>query len=200
MATMVDSQIEYENEVFSGLRLDAAKVEGSSFYDCRFEQCVLHEVAFVRCRFRECVFAGCDLSLMRVTGSTFALVHFEESHVIGVNWSEAVWPRFGEIRPINFKNSALNYSTFFGVKLKKCDFIDCVAKDVDFSEADLTEANCTGTDFTESRFLHTDLTQTNLRGAMHYAIDATANTLKGTKFSLPEALSLLYSLDIELEE
>jgi uncharacterized protein YjbI with pentapeptide repeats len=197
---LIESFSDYEEEVFNGVTLEGGAVEETNFYDCRFEQCTLREVQFVRCRFRDCEFVGCDLSLMQVKGSSFANVRFEESHVIGVNWSEAEWPRFGEIRPINFKNCALSYSTFFGVKLKQCDFIDCVAKDADFSEADLTEANCTGTDFAQSRFLHTDLTQTNLRGAQNYAIDATANVLKSTKFSLPEAMSLLYSLDIELEE
>ncbi|MCO5189813.1 MAG: pentapeptide repeat-containing protein [Anaerolineae bacterium] len=195
---LIESYADYEDVIFSGESLE--KVEDTNFYDCRFEQCTLQSVQFVRCRFRDCVFVGCDLSLMRVTGSTFVAVHFIESHVIGVNWSEAAWPRFAEIRPINFTGCALNYSTFFGVKLKQCDFVDCVAKDVDFGEADLTEANCTGTDFAESRFLHTDLTRTNLRGAKNYAIDATANTVKGTKVSLPEALSLLYSLDIDLEK
>jgi hypothetical protein len=42
-----------------------------------------------------------------------------------------------------------------------------------------------------SRFLHTTLT-----GASNYAIAANLNTLKGTKFSLPEAMNLLHSLDI----
>jgi uncharacterized protein YjbI with pentapeptide repeats len=197
---LIESYSDFEGEVLSGESLEAVVVEDSNFYDCRFEQCVLREVQFVRCRFRDCVFVECDLSLMQVTNSSFANVRFEMSHVIGVNWTAAEWSRFGEFRPINFTKSALNYSTFFGVKLKGCDFVECVCKDVDFSEADLTEANCIGTDFAESRFLHTNLTKTNLRGATNYAIDATANTFKGTKFSLPEAISLLYSLDIELEE
>lgn len=38
----------------------------------------------------------------------------------------------------------------------------------------------------------------NFIGARNYAIDPTQNTLKKAKFSLPEAMSLLRSLDIEL--
>jgi uncharacterized protein YjbI with pentapeptide repeats len=69
---------------------------------------------------------------------------------------------------------------------------------VNFAETDLTEADCTRTDFSEGRFLHTNLTEADFTGAAHYAIDATTNTLSKTKFSLPEAMSLLYSLDIVL--
>ena len=76
----------------------------------------------------------------------------------------------------------------------------CLAKDVDFAEADLTQANCTGTDFTDSRFNHTNLTEADFTDATHYNISATDNTLKKTRFSLPEAVSLLYSLDIILKE
>jgi hypothetical protein len=44
------------------------------------------------------------------------------------------------------------------------------------------------------------LTQADFTGATNYAIAASLNTLKKTKFSLPEAMSLLYSLDIILTE
>lgn len=200
MSNLTGAQSEFEDELFRAVILEGERLIEKRFYNCRFEQCVLREAALVRCRLRDCVFVECDLSLMEVTDSVFADVRFESSHVIGVNWSAAAWPRFGALRPINFTHCALNYSTFFGVSLKQCDVIDCVAKDVDFSEADLTEATCRGTDFSDSRFLHTDLTRTDLRGATNYAINATANTLKDTRVSLPEAMALLYSLDIELEE
>jgi fluoroquinolone resistance protein len=56
------------------------------------------------------------------------------------------------------------------------------------------------TDFSNSRFQHTNLTEADFTGATNYAIAASLNTLKKTKFSLPEAMSLLYSLDIILTE
>jgi fluoroquinolone resistance protein len=71
---------------------------------------------------------------------------------------------------------------------------------VDFAEADLTLANCTFTDFTNSRFQHTNLTQADFTGATNYTIAPNLNTLKKTKFSLPEAMALLYGLDIVLTE
>jgi fluoroquinolone resistance protein len=101
---------------------------------------------------------------------------------------------------VDFINCTLNYSTFTGLKLPKAQFTHCVARDVDFADADLSGANCTETDFSDSRFLHTNLTEADFTGATHYSIAVNLNTVKKAKFSLPEAMSLLYSLDIILVE
>jgi uncharacterized protein YjbI with pentapeptide repeats len=118
--------------------------------------------------------------------------------VIGLNWTEASWPKRGLLNSLRFVRCILNHSTFMGLPLKKAIFRECIAKDVDFANANLTEADCTNTDFSQSRFFHTDLTHANFSGAQNYAIAAHLNTLKKTKFSLPDAMALLYSLDIEL--
>ncbi len=75
---------------------------------------------------------------------------------------------------------------------------DCVAVNVDFRETDLSQADFAGTDLSDSLFLTTDLTEADLSSAYNYQIDARQNTIKKAKFSLPEAMSLLYNLDIEL--
>ena len=75
---------------------------------------------------------------------------------------------------------------------------ECVARDVDFREADFTQADFTDTDFSESLFVNSNLTEVDFTNAKNYNIDASLNVLKKTKFSLPEAMSLLHSLDIVL--
>ncbi len=199
---MIDgTQTEFDGEHFKELQVaDNNVITGKMFYDCRFTRCVFREVQFVDCRFRGCHFEACDLSLTAVDGSSFADTHFVQCQVIGVNWANADWPQFTLPKPINFHECAISYSTFFGISLQQSDFVDCIARDADFSEADLTRANCTGTDFTQSRFLHTNLTEADFNGAKNYAINANANVLKKTRFALPEAMSLLYSMDIVLTE
>ena len=44
------------------------------------------------------------------------------------------------------------------------------------------------------------LTEADLRGARNYHVAPGENVLTKAKFSLPEAISLLYSLDIDLTE
>ena len=85
------------------------------------------------------------------------------------------------------------------MKPPRLKIINCEAKEVDFIETDLTGGVFTGTDFEGSRFFKTNLTNADFKGARNYMIDARNNTLKKTKFSLPEALSLLNGLDIIIE-
>jgi uncharacterized protein YjbI with pentapeptide repeats len=94
----------------------------------------------------------------------------------------------------------VNYSTFMGLNLKKINLSKCIAREVSFEETNLTQANCRFTDFENSRFIRTNLTEADFTGAKNYSIAASLNTLKKTRFSLPEAMSLLYNLDIHLTD
>ncbi len=189
---------EFQNLTFKRLNHDKKIIEAREFYDCTFENCSFVEAAFRDCRFLGCKFKKCDLSLVSVHGSIFRDAHFENSQAIGINWTDASWPKRGFFNRLKFFECALNYSTFIGLTLKEIHIVECTARDVDFAEADLTQANCTDTDFSESRFWKTNLTEADFTGARNYAIHVGLNTLKKTKFSLPEAMSLLYSLDIIL--
>lgn len=51
---------------------------------------------------------------------------------------------------------------------------------------------------TNTLFSNTNLTEADLSAARNYHITPGQNVLKRAKFSLPEAMSLLYSLDIDL--
>lgn len=75
----------------------------------------------------------------------------------------------------------------------------CEAIEVDFTEADLNHGDFQYTDFEKSIFFKTNLSCTNFQQAKNYLIDVRNNTLKKARFSLPEALSLLFSLDIVID-
>lgn len=136
--------------------------------------------------------------MMKVKGCSFVEAEIKLSKVIGVNWIEAAWDTAGFLRALSFEDCAINLSTFFGLHLKEIVIKDCTALEADFSEADMTKADCRNTDFAKCRFIQTNLTGADFVGAKNYMIDARINTLKKTKFSLPEAESLLHSLDIIL--
>ncbi|MBI1276794.1 MAG: pentapeptide repeat-containing protein [Anaerolineaceae bacterium] len=195
-----DAAPEYEQQTFKKIELSGQKIKQKIFQECIFIQCTLTEVSFDNCKFFKCTFKECDLNLLKVKNCIFSEVDFENSRVVGVNWMEAMWGKHNLLGSINFTGCTINYSTFIGLTLRKMKLSRCIAKDVDFAEADLTQAICSGTDFTDSRFNHTNLTEADFTDATHYNISATDNTLKKTRFSLPEAVSLLHSLDIILNE
>jgi uncharacterized protein YjbI with pentapeptide repeats len=120
--------------------------------------------------------------------------------MIGVDWTDAVWPKEKLLEPITFSKCVINHSTFIGLSLPEIKIVECIAHEVDFREANLPQADFSHTDLSGSLVINTNLTQADFTHARNYAINASLNTLKKTRFSLPEAMSLLHSLDIVLTE
>ena len=79
-------------------------------------------------------------------------------------------------------------------------FLNCTLIGVDFREADLRQADFSGSELTDSLFLHTDLREANFSKARNYSLAPAENNLKKARFALPEALALLYGLEIVLDE
>jgi fluoroquinolone resistance protein len=199
---LLTTQNEYTNQEIKGVVYKNGILRRKEFTSCLFLKCSFSETVFEECHFNACIFRKCDLSLVHFKDCSFSETRFEDSQVIGVDWTETTWAssKFTLAKPVDFLSCVLNFSTFMGMNLKQINLIKCIAREVSFEEANLTSANCSYTDFTNSRFLHTNLTGADFTGAKNYTIAAHLNTLKKTRFSLPDAMSLLYSLDIILSE
>lgn len=198
MTALISSERRYTDQVFKGLHLDGIQIISSEFLDCVFRDCSFAESVFRKCRFVNSAFQGCDLSLARVPESIYSATRFERSKIIGVNWAQAAWPISSLGVPLSFTKSAISHCTFIGLSLKGIQVVDCVAVNVDFREADLSKANFAGSDLSESLFVNTNLSAADLSRARNYLIDPGQNVLKGARFSMPEAMSLLYNMDIIL--
>jgi fluoroquinolone resistance protein len=190
----------YDDVSFERINLDGARIDSSTFSDCRFVGCSLVEAVLQSCRFLRCSFIDCDLSLLKLTGSEFVTVSFEGSKLVGVDWTRAQpnHPALG--KPLSFTSSILNHSTFIGLELKEVELTDCVVHEADFREADLTGAVFSQTDLQGSLFMDTCLTRADFRSARNYYIDPTKNSVSEARFTLPEAISLLDALDIKLDD
>ena len=202
MMEMLDpEQDEFCDLEFKKLEARETRFQGKFFNRCTFIKCNFNGTVFQNCRFRDCVFKNCDLSLVNLKGSSFSNTSFEDSILIGIDWTLSSWGT-GKIffKQVDFSGCVLNYSSFMGLNLKKVTMKKCIAHEMGFQESDLTQANLTLSDLKDSRFAHTNLTETDLRGARDYQIDPTQNTLKKTRFSMPEVMSLLYCLDIEIAD
>jgi len=191
---------DYTEQIFKDLDLSRREIVSKEFDDCTFEKCDFSETIFTKCRFLNCTFIHCDLSLLKIKYSSFVNTVFKHSKVIGVNWSEALYKEKDRYSPVHFLNCLISHSTFTGLKLQKIRIKECIAKDVDFRDSDLSGADMSHSDFTDSLFVRTILGKSDFTGASNYNINATLNDIKKAKFSLPEAVSLLYGLDIILEE
>ncbi len=184
----------YFRESFSGLNLADETVKEIMFEQCTFENCSFVTCTFERCRFLTCKLTGCILSAITPTNTRFEDVTFISCKAIGVNWTRAM-----ETRKLRFKDSQVNYSNFRFTKLPDLSMINCEAKESDFIEADLKGAVMKKTDFQNTRFFHSNLAEADFREAVNYSIDPAQNTLKKTRFSMPEVMGLLDSFDIIIE-
>ena len=191
----VIEEAEFKNQDYTGAQFSFKEIDEVTFTRCNFANAVFNE-----CQFRNCRFVHCDLSRVQMRHSRFEDVQFENCQMVGINWTEASWQKGGFFRLIDFDDCTLNYSTFFGLKLPKMKMLKCMAREVDFGEADLSESVFTDTDFSGAIFMRTNLTKADLSGARNYLINPQHNTLKKTKFALPEALNLLHGLDIILTD
>ena len=145
MDSSIDSRSDYIDRTFKEIHLDGEQLVSSEFYDCTFVRCSFAGSTFRACRFVNCTFQQCDLSLIQVPETTFSGTRFEDSKVVGVDWTQADWAAVGLGDPIGFSKCAISHSTFIGLGLEEIQIKACVATDVDFREADLTKAE-TATD------------------------------------------------------
>ena len=184
----------YYQQKFTKITLSKETIKEVEFEGCEFNECSFVDCKLEKCSFINCKFNGCMVSAINPLNSRFVEISFSNSKVIGFDWTKTQ-----HIQEICFENCQINYSNFRMLKLSKIKMVNCEAKEVDFTETDLSDGVFTNTDFERSIFSKTNLVKANFKGARNYYIDVRSNTVKKAHFSLPEALSLLDSLDVVID-
>ncbi len=198
MNTIDLDQVEFISKNFKGLNLIEEELSAKEFDDCSFEACDFSSAILKSCKFIDCNFTNCNLSLVKLSFSQFRDVVFEECKLMGVDWTNAYWPRLTITAPVKFIQCTLNHSSFFKLSLQELVMEGCKAHEVDFREGDFCEGSFTFTDFTHSLFGKTNLRNADFTDATNYYIDVYQNEIKNAKFCRLEAVNLLESLGIEL--
>jgi uncharacterized protein YjbI with pentapeptide repeats len=184
----------YRDKIFQDLVFEAGAVSEREFVHCRFIKCSFERTHFKGCSFEDCSFEQCNLGLVKQTTVGFLGVKFEDSKLIGVNWTHPRNPF-----DVSFVRCNLDNSIFAGMKLGSTRMTACSIKDADFTNADLTKCTFDSSDLAGSRIENCNLSFADFSQAMNYSINPTLNKLKKTKFALPEAASLLRVFDIVLK-
>lgn len=193
-----DDGEQYVDVSFKNLELSEERYKDIEFEGCRFLDCNFSEVTFQNCKFFNCQFERCNLSLMDLSGSRLFGVTFQESKLVGVNWTKATWAIYHVDFELSFHKCILNDASFFGLTLNELNFDECKLHDVDFREGNFDGSSMTYCDFTRSLFMGTGLQRVDFSESSGYAINVLENEVKGARFSRYEALNLLECLDIEL--
>jgi uncharacterized protein YjbI with pentapeptide repeats len=183
---------------FKKLELPEARCKDIEFEECQFLDCDFSGAAFCNCKFVNCLFERCNLSLLDITKSRLFGVSFQESKLVGVDWTKATWAVYHVDFELRFQRCILNDASFFGLTLNKLILDECKLHDVDFREGNFNESIMTYCDFARSLFMRTSLLGADFTESSGYAINILENPIKGAKFSRHEALNLLECLEIEL--
>ena len=195
---------EFELLRFHRLRFRENDLSEKYFLNVTFEECDFSAERFREATFRNCRFVNCNWALAKFPESALFACDFTSCHLVGIDWTQFKWKRQLTRRKnrfdVSFTDCAMNYGVFVAMKMHRAVFRDCLLREALFTDADLEAADFSGCDLEGATFGGTDLTAANLSTARNYAINACANTLTHARFSFPEALALLYALDIDLEE
>ena len=198
----IKSGFDYVDKKFDKLSRPSKIIKRTTFKNCTFNDCNLSDLILNNCSIENCHFINCDLSLIKLLQTNFRETSFSHCRMMGINWSEADWDPHSLLskKRVDFENCLLDHSLFIGLELTETRFVDCKARQMDFEGANLSHADFSETDLEGTHFKNCNLSKANFSSAVNYAIDAGLNKLNKTRFSLPEAISLLHSLDIILEE
>ncbi len=184
----------YLKATFSKVAISDETLFKKIFEQCCFDHCSFTNCKMEKCKFINCRFESCILSAVMPLDCRFQETRFFRCKLMGMDWT-----RSAELSEPDFQECQLNFSNFKLLKIPGIKMVNCEAKEVDFIETDLSKGDFHQTDFENSRFFKTNLSSANFKGSKNYSIDVKANILKKTRFSLPEALLLLNSLDIIIE-
>lgn len=192
----------FDRVSFKDIQLNEYEICSKCFDECNFDNCDFTNCIFESCTFRNCSFLNCNLSLIKVARSRFDNITFKKCKMIGINWTTAIWRKSSTkknpIFTLSFDECVLNFSIFIGLNMTEVKIIKCDAREVYFEDAILEKANFKDTDFTDAVFSGTNLKNADFSEAKNYTINVCFNTVTGAKFSLPEAMSLIYALEIDL--
>lgn len=190
---------EFYDLAFKGLNLEKQSLSHKIFENCQFHQGNFKDADLQGCKFVECDFHHCDLSFCQMGHSSFNDVIFNDSKLLGIDWTKVKWPLIKLSSPVKFYRCNISHSNFMSLELAEIIMEECKACDVDFRESDCSKASFMQTDLESSLFTHTNLTEADFTDAFNYAINPLQNTIKKAKFSLPDAINLLQSFEIEIE-
>lgn len=193
-------QVYFEQEHFEGLNFSEKVFEDYSFSACHFEKCTFEACQLAHCSFAECTFSECTIiNLKAAHKSQIRFGEFYQCELIGVNWGQLI-PHDKYPQPLSkIEDCHLKYNIFPGMKLKKFDFRGNIITDSMFEECQLEESTFKGCALERTEFTGCDLRKADFRNATDYQVGLLTNKLSGARFSFPEVVTLLNSLNIKVE-
>lgn len=185
----------HTDKTFQQVDYSEKALRNREFVRCHFVGCDFSKADLRTNDFEDCTFETCNLTMANLQGVGLRNILFKDCKVMGVDFSALNKFMFS----FSFESCQLNYSIFYGTKLKKMQFVNSSLREVDFSEADLSGSTFSECDLLGATFSGTNLEKVDFRTATNVILDPDNNKMKKAKFTIHQLEFLLskYQLDIE---
>jgi fluoroquinolone resistance protein len=188
-----------EYEKYEKVIRENETIEAFTFVECEFHHCDFSELKVINTTFTNCIFSDCTILNMNFTNCSATGNHFFRCVIIGMVWgnllkTDSIFLPFDKIEKCVFR-----YHSFYKLDLRKKDFSECDLSGCMFENCNLSDASFVGTNLKETIFDDNNLIGADFRNAKDYLFDVRNNQVKGAKFSMPEAVNLLLTMNIILE-
>lgn len=183
-----------EDEIFKSLDFSEKSLR-SHFLNVTFNSCNFTKSDWQKAEFRSCRFKNCNLSLVNLQGSRLQEIHYDVCKMVGLDFYKCA-----KCEHPKFTHCIMQTCNFSELKLKKTSFIGSNLRDVHFTNTDLSESDFRDCELLGTLFHQCNLSKADFRNAKNYSIDVLTNAVKKAKFSFPEAINLLKSFDIALDQ
>lgn len=175
---------------------DPLVLAGAEFDKCTFLACDFTEASLRRAKFYDCVFERCELPMADLTEVTLRAVEFRTCRLTGVDFTGIAKDPLGVLA--TFIGCDLRYALFRRLDLTQFSFEDTTLVRAGFERCKLSGVHFGGCDLAGCSFDDCDLSGADLRSARNYHVSPFRNRVKGMRVALPEALSMLGALDLDL--
>jgi len=184
----------HEEIDLKGLDLREGRLEDVELLGCTVSDSDLGEATLDRCSFEDVVFKRCDLGVVKLGGSAFRGVRFEDCKLTGIDWSRAHDLTF----EVTFVNCVLDFSAFVGLKLKGLRATGGKAHHVVFADSDMRKVTLKDMDLAGTTFTGNDLRDADFSTCTNLELEPNTNRLQRTKLPLDAALRHLSMLGIKV--
>ncbi len=189
----------YEEQSIKNKKFQNTIIENCTFADCNFENCTFESCQIKNCFFVNCKFQNCNIISLTSKHSEIKNAAFKKCNLIGVHWNELL-PTGKYAHCIDcLKDCYLKYNTFAEMSFIKFDFSTNIIQECMFEECNLQESSFKDCRLEATEIYRCDIRKADFRGAMGYVIDISSNKLKQAKFSFPEVVNLLNTLEIKID-
>jgi len=191
----MEETVVHQDKTFAKVNYAEKKLRNREFVKCEFVGCDFSKSDLQGNSFEDCTFKQCNFSMAEVYDTGFRNAKFIGCKMLGVDFTRCSKFAFS----FSFTECHLDYSNFFGTKLKKTIIRNCTLKDVEFTEADLTASEFLECDLSSARFSNTNLEKADFRPAINLAIDPDGNKMKKAKFSALNLGGLLFKYNLDID-